>query len=415
MKKLYDLFINSKGISTDTRSLEKGQFFFALSGENFNADAFVNEALSKGASHVVCTDPNFNNNPQVTVVENALTTLQELAGYHRQNFSFPIIALTGSNGKTTTKELILNVLSQKLKVKATIGNFNNHIGVPLTLLSFPTDLDAGIVEMGANHQKEIAELCKIAKPDIGMITNYGKAHMEGFEGIEGIKKGKSEMYDFLRENSGKAIVATWDQEQEMRSQGIDRYFTTSKANLNKIDPFINLDYEDINVSTHLTGAYNYHNILFAITIGEYFGLSSEQIKDGIEGYIPSNNRSQIINKTDLKIILDAYNANPSSMSVALENLAKQDVDHKIAILGDMFELGEYSQEEHQKIADLSETLSIDRTILIGQQFYKTIGNQERFENFEDYSKRYRNHKLKGLILIKGSRGMKLERCLELFD
>lgn len=415
MEKLYDIFINSEGINTDTRSLKKGQLFFALSGENFNADAFVSEAIKKGATHVVCTNPSFESNSNVTVVKNALQTLQELASHHRQKFDFPIIALTGSNGKTTTKELILSVLSQKLQVKATAGNFNNHIGVPLTLLSFPKDLDAGIVEMGANHQKEIAELCEIVKPDIGLITNYGKAHMEGFGGIEGIKKGKSEMYDFLREHSGEAIVATWDEEQEQRSKGIDRTYTTSKASLINSDPFIKMQYDGINLNTQLTGTYNYQNILFAITLGEKFGLSREQIKSGIENYIPSNNRSQIIDKTDLKIILDAYNANPSSMAVALENLSRQDKSPKTAILGDMFELGEYSEEEHQRISDLTTKLDLDQIILIGSHFFKTIGKQEKFEDFESFKRKYEKSNFKGTLLIKGSRGMKLERCLELFD
>ena len=415
MEKLYDLFINSEGINTDTRSLEKGQLFFALSGDNFNADSFVNEALQKGAAHVVCTDPVFESNPNVTVVENALKTLQELAGHHRQKFKFPIIALTGSNGKTTTKELIFTILSQKLKVRATKGNFNNHIGVPLTLLSFPINLDAGIVEMGANHQREIAELCQIAKPDVGLITNYGKAHMEGFGGIDGIKKGKSEMYDFLRQSSGEAIVATWDEEQEKRSKGIDRIYTTSKASLIKSDPFIEMQYDELTVSTQLTGAYNYQNILFAITLGEKFGLSREQIKSGIESYIPSNNRSQIINQPNLKIILDAYNANPSSMAVALENLSRQDKSPNTAILGDMFELGEYSEEEHQRIADLTTTLKLDHIILIGSHFFKTIGKQEKFEDFGSFKRKYEKSNFKGTLLIKGSRGMKLERCLELFD
>ncbi len=415
MEKIYNLFVNSEGINTDTRSLKKGQLFFALSGENFDANVFVDEALQKGAAHVICTDPDFENKPDVTVVENALEALQDLASHHRQKVKFPIIALTGSNGKTTTKELILSILSQKLKVRATNGNFNNHIGVPLTLLSFPENLDAGIVEMGANHQREIAKLCEIARPDIGLITNYGKAHMEGFGGIEGIKKGKSELYDYLRQSSGEAIVATWDEEQEIRSKGLDRIFTTSKASLLKSDPFIEMEYDGISISTHLTGSYNYQNILFAITLGEKFDLSKEQIKSGIESYIPSNNRSQIINKPDLKIILDAYNANPSSMVVALENLSRQDENPKIAILGDMFELGEYSKDEHQKIATFTKELGIDHIILIGEHFYQTSGNQEKFEDFESFKRKYEKLHFKGTLLIKGSRGMKLERCLELFD
>ncbi|MGB5980814.1 MAG: UDP-N-acetylmuramoyl-tripeptide--D-alanyl-D-alanine ligase [Nonlabens sp.] len=415
MQELYTIFKNSKGVSTDTRSLEEEQMFFALSGENFNANNFVETALTKGAFHVVCNDKAYESLSKVTVVEDPLKTLQELATYYRKQFKFPILALTGSNGKTTTKELILSVLSQKLEVKGTAGNYNNHIGVPLTLLSFNEDLDIGIVEMGANHQKEIEFLCSIARPDYGMITNYGKAHLEGFGGIEGIKKGKSEMYDYLRENNKRAFIARWDQEQISRSKGINCIKTTDKCVLRSSDPYVKLTYQNQSIEMNVTGDYNYNNALFAITIGEHFSVPSQKIIQGLESYVPSNNRSQIIKHKDYSIILDAYNANPSSMKVALENLARQKEGSRSAVLGDMFELGAYSEKEHQKIADLASELKLNEVYFIGSHFFNVKTSYERFETFEDFENYFKSLKKKGLYLIKGSRGMKLERSLELFD
>jgi len=416
MQELYSIFKHSRGISTDTRSIEEKQMFFALSGENFDANKYVEIALEKGASHVVCNNSDYENQNGVTVVEDPLKTLQELATYHRKQFKFPILALTGSNGKTTTKELILSVLSQKLKVKGTAGNYNNHIGVPLTLLGFDEDLDIGIVEMGANHQKEIEFLCSIAQPDYGMITNYGKAHLEGFGGIEGIKNGKSEMYEYLRENHKTAFIARWDQDQIKRSEGLNSIKTTDKCILKSSDPFVKLIYQGQLIQMNVTGGYNYNNALFAITIGEHFNIPNQKIIQGLESYVPSNNRSQIIQNKEYNIILDAYNANPSSMQVALENLARQkQYSAKSAVLGDMFELGIYSVKEHQKVADLASELKLDAVYFIGSHFFKVKTNYDQFETFEDFESHFKTLKKKGLYLIKGSRGMKLERSLELFD
>ncbi|WP_342747887.1 UDP-N-acetylmuramoyl-tripeptide--D-alanyl-D-alanine ligase [Nonlabens arenilitoris] len=327
----------------------------------------------------------------------------------------PIISLTGSNGKTTTKELTLSVLSQQFNVKGTAGNLNNHIGVPLTLLSFDSSTEIGIVEMGANHLKEIKLLSSIALPDYGLITNYGKAHLEGFGSEENIIKGKSELFDHLRIHNKTAIVGHWDKEQLKRSYGIERFLTSSDSKLIKAEPYISLEFEDLQCDTQLVGEYNYHNILLAAAVGQVFNMSTAKIIKGISQYSPTNNRSQVIQTGHLKIILDAYNANPSSMVVALKNLSKQSENQKIAILGDMFELGKYTTKEHQNIAELTQQLQIDQTYLIGQAFSKVKCEQAQlFENLESFIKQFKMDKTQeSVMLIKGSRGMALERILEI--
>jgi UDP-N-acetylmuramoyl-tripeptide--D-alanyl-D-alanine ligase len=413
-EELHHIFLQSTGVNTDTRNIEKGQLFFALSGEIFDGNIYVENALNKGAIHAVTSDSKWSRDIRVTVVDSVLECLQQLATFHRHHINIPIIGLTGSNGKTTTKELILSVLSTQFKVKGTRGNLNNHIGVPLTLLSFDSSLHVGVVEMGANHPKEIAALCKIAQPNFGLITNYGKAHLEGFKGMEGVKTSKSELYSFLRESNNTAIIGRWDPEQIVRSVGINQVFTPESTSLYSEIPCIHFIVDGMLIKTRLTGVYNYHNALFAYAVGTLMDMNPENIVLGIKNYTPTNNRSQIIEIGKTKIILDAYNANPSSMKVALENLAIQDCIHKIAILGDMFELGEFAIEEHQNITTLAENLKINDILLIGENFNRsTTIHAIQYKDRNTFTDSYKiDTDKEQVILIKGSRGMGLENVLK---
>ena len=382
LENLHQAFLKSKGINTDTRTLNKGQFFVALSGDNFDGNSYVPQALSIGAAHIICSDSSYEGNSNVTVVKDTLIALQELALYHRRTLDIPIVALTGSNGKTTTKELIISVLSTKYNVVGTKGNLNNHIGVPLTLLSFNHQTEIGIVEMGANHLKEIEALCLIAQPNYGLITNFGKAHLEGFGSLEGVKKGKSELYEFLKKNNGRVIARKEDPEQVERTESMNRRLTPTFQIISQ-QP-LELKWEDQNFRTDLTGNYNVANMELAAAVGLEMEVSKEDIIKGLCSYQSSNNRSQIIRKENLTIIKDAYNANPTSMKAALENLALQD-GYKVAVLGDMFELGNYAAEEHQAIADHASRLKIDQIILIGKNFYGINPSQQTtFQNFTDF-------------------------------
>jgi UDP-N-acetylmuramoyl-tripeptide--D-alanyl-D-alanine ligase len=408
---LYNIFLDSKGISTDTRTLQPGELFLALSGENFDGNQFVHQALEQGASHAVCTNAGDANSAKCVVVDDVLQSLQQLATYHRMQLGLPIIALTGSNGKTTTKELILSVLSTQYEVKGTQGNLNNHIGVPLTLLSFTQETEIGVVEMGANHLLEIKSLCKIAMPDYGMITNYGKAHLEGFGSEQGIIRGKSEIYDHLKEHNKTAVVVSTDSQQMERSQDLRRVLTPA-ADLIASNP-VSIRLDNRTIKTGMTGAYNFNNALLAIAVGRIFDIDMDLISRGLSSYVPSNNRSQIIKQGKATIILDAYNANPTSMAAALENLATYP-GTKTAIMGDMFELGNYSSVEHKAILKLAQDLKIDRIITVGNEFLniKTSGI-EQFENVEKMRSQYSLDPSKNqTILIKGSRGMALERLLK---
>lgn len=411
-EQLYKIFKSSNGVSTDTRTLQSGQLFIALSGENFDGNAYVEIALAKGASHVICTDPKMESLDNTTVVTDSLTTIQQLATYHRNQLGLPVIALTGSNGKTTTKELIISVLSQRYQVKGTRGNLNNHIGVPLTLLSFDEKTEIGVVEMGANHIGEIRVLSEIARPDYGLITNFGKAHLEGFGSLEGVKKGKSELYDFLRSNNKKAIVLSTDEEQLARTKDIDRRLTP-EITLKASQP-IEFEMDQQLIKTQLTGHYNFNNMVLAVAVGLEFDVELKDIGKGLSNYKAENNRSQLISKGKSTIILDAYNANPTSMRAALENLSQR-AGEKVAILGDMFEMGSYAAQEHQEIADLAEKLMIDHVALIGENFYHV--NTDTADKFKDFESFKDNHgissDLEAHILIKGSRGMALERVLEI--
>jgi len=420
LKTLHKLFLECNAVSTDTRKTEKGDIFFALKGDNFNGNSYAQQAINKGAKYAVIDEKKFQSDNTI-LVENVLETLQNLATYHRNYLKTPIIALTGSNGKTTTKELINAVLSKKYKTTATVGNLNNHIGVPLTLLSMTNDTEIGIVEMGANHQKEIEFLCNIVFPDYGLITNYGKAHLEGFGGVEGVIRGKSEMFRHLIENDKTIFVNINDPIQVEKTVKAKKI---TFGNLNKgisikfidANPFVKLNYKSLELQSQLIGDYNFTNIAIAIAVGNYFKVDDNSIKNAIESYVPSNNRSQIIQKGSNKIILDAYNANPTSMQAALLNFDKQSGD-KLAVLGDMFELGEEAKQEHQNIIDSALSLNINHVVFIGENFYDSEINSEKgmkFKTFEDFKNKFRISQIKNTIfLIKGSRGMALERILEL--
>lgn len=424
IKKIHDLFLQCSSVSIDTRKIENNSMFFAIKGERFDANTFAEEALKKGASYVIIDNEEYFIDERTILVEDSLKALQELSKFHRKDLKLPIVALTGSNGKTTTKELINVVLSKRYITKATVGNLNNHIGVPLTLLSFNSKTEIGIVEMGANHQKEIEFLCDIAQPDFGYITNFGKAHLEGFGGTEGVIKGKSEMYQFLSENNKYVFVNLDDAIQnEKTEKNLRITFSQKDKNasvfINGItaNPFVEIDYNGIKVKSNLIGLYNANNINAAIAIGKYFKVSDEEIKEAIESYVPENNRSQMLVKSSNEIILDAYNANPSSMEVAIKNFLQLDKENKVAILGDMFELGEESFQEHKHIVSLLQNESSVTTYFIGSYFYANKIESNFiffFENFDAFAEKLQQEKLENkMILIKGSRGMALERTLEL--
>ncbi|MAQ74929.1 MAG: UDP-N-acetylmuramoyl-tripeptide--D-alanyl-D-alanine ligase [Aquimarina sp.] len=422
--KLHSLFLDSTGISTDTRKIKQDNIFFALKGENFNGNTYANQALESGASYAVVDEKEYATNERSILVPDCLKALQKLANYHRNYLKLPILALTGSNGKTTTKELINVVLSKKFKTVATKGNLNNHIGVPLTLLEMNTETEFGIVEMGANHQKEIEFLCNIAQPNYGYITNIGKAHLEGFGGIEGVLKGKTEMYQHLKENQQMIFLNREDIKLTNASKGIKSYSFSQREDADiqikfiDANPMVQLKFEETKIHSNLIGAYNFTNVAAAIAIGKYFNISSDSIKDAIESYIPENNRSQILKKKDNIIIMDAYNANPSSMQAAIENFEKLSANTKTVFLGDMFELGPEAKEEHQAIVSLLETTSIDLILIIGENFYRTITKSQRIKKYrtsEDLHQDWNPNLIGKANLIKGSRGMKLERILDLID
>lgn len=424
ISQLHQHFLKSNGVSTDTRKIHKGSIFFALKGDNFNANTFATEALEKGAALVVVDEKEYVSDNRIILVDDVLSVFQELASFHRDYLALPIIALTGSNGKTTTKELINCVLSQKFKTGATVGNLNNHIGVPLTLLSFTAQTQIGIVEMGANHQKEIAQLCQIAKPDFGYITNFGKAHLEGFGGVEGVIKGKGELYDYLKQNDKLAFVNGDDTLQFDKTKDMHRCIFGSDQSSEVViadisaNPFVQLTWNAHELSSNLIGLYNSNNISAAVTIGYFFDVDPHDITMAIASYLPQNNRSQIVQRSGSKIILDAYNANPSSMKVAIENFLGVDEGlPKILVLGDMFELGESSSEEHESIVQKLKDIADIRVFYVGKWFYqhKDLDSKNVFYEAFDKLKDGITPDLfqSKLILIKGSRGMALERLLDI--
>jgi len=422
IEKLHQIFLQSPIVCTDTRKIEENCLFFALKGDNFNGNEYAAEALVKGATYAVVDEKRFETSERTILVDDVLQTLQKLATFHRIHSNAKIIGLTGSNGKTTTKELINAVISKKYKTIATIGNLNNHIGVPLTLLAIKRDTEMAIVEMGANHLKEIELLCSIAQPDFGYITNFGKAHLEGFGSVEGVIKGKSELYDYLIDHN-KSIFLNADDPVQFEKLGhyVKKYgFTKDKKDYYKIEfldanPYVSIKVEDIQVDSTLIGSYNFTNCCAAVLMGKYFNVDLKDIKCAIESYKPQNNRSQIIEKNGNQIILDAYNANPSSMKVALENFNNLTGGPKIAFLGDMFELGKTATTEHQKIADLANDLDLEKVFLVGENFYRTNTPQRKFKDYKALALFLSKENLpaNSNMLIKGSRGMALERLLEL--
>lgn len=416
IKTLHQLFLKSKSISIDTRSIQEGSVFFALKGDKFDANSFVTLTLLQEVIVVMDNKKFWIDHPNCILVENALTTLQELAAFHRKFLNIPIIGLTGSNGKTTTKELINAVLSKKFKTVSTQGNFNNHIGVPLTLLSMDESTEIGIVEMGANHFGEIALLSNLAAPNFGYITNFGKAHLEGFGSEEGVIKAKSELYEFLKNHDGIAFVNPSEIIQLRQTENLKRIFIKNSKVFDNQTEYLSVVYDDDVINSNLVGIYNLNNIAAAISIGAYFGVEMSEIKNAIEDYKPDNKRSQLIDKEYCKIILDAYNANPTSMQAALENFSRHDIFSKIVILGDMFEVGNYSEEEHQKIVEIVENSHFKKAILIGENFYKTqVIRSVKYKSFDDFKKIFqKNDFVDNIILIKGSRGMALEKVMELF-
>ncbi|HEX9980888.1 MAG TPA: UDP-N-acetylmuramoyl-tripeptide--D-alanyl-D-alanine ligase [Flavobacterium sp.] len=425
IKDIHEVFLKSAGVSIDTRKIHRDSLFVAIKGERFDANTFAKEALEKGAAAVIIDNQEYYIDQRTILVSDSLKALQELAQYHRDFLNVPIIALTGSNGKTTTKELINIVLSRKFRTKATVGNLNNHIGVPLTILSFDKTTEIGIVEMGANHQKEIEFLCRIARPDYGYITNFGKAHLEGFGGVEGVIKGKSEMYDYLQAHDKTAFINLDDPIQKQKGENLTSYtfaVNNAEADVNiesaSANPFVEIGCNGTTIKSNLIGAYNSNNINAAVAIGKYFGVSDQQIKNAIEAYEPDNNRSQILTKGSNEIILDAYNANPSSMAAALENFFNLEKPNKVAVLGDMFELGDDSLSEHRNILLMASPQKNIAFYWVGKDFTvnrMSLPNMHFFASFDDFSEHWKqNLPEKSTILIKGSRGMALERTLDFF-
>lgn len=420
---LYNVFIEHPVICTDTRNIKKGSLFFALKGANFNANEFAQQAIDKGCSYAIISDENYYSNSCI-LVPDVLTTLQQLATYHRRQFTIPVIGITGTNGKTTTKELTAAVLSKKYNTLFTQGNLNNHIGVPLTLLNLTRQHGMAVIEMGANHVGEIAALSTIAEPNFGIITNIGKAHLEGFGGYEGVIKAKSELYAFIKSKDGRLFVNADDDLLMKLSTGIDRltYGTSSISNITGIsdaqrflaEGIIKIENEQAEVSSNLAGSYNFYNILAAAAIGFNFGVTLPQIKTAIEEYVPSNNRSQVIKKGNNTIWMDAYNANPSSMKIAIENFASLSAPGKVLILGDMFELGSDSHKEHQAIADLINKYSDwEGVYLVGKEFSGVKSSAMKFGTTEEFINWLSQHSPKNAtILIKGSRGMHMESIVE---
>ncbi len=424
IKQLHQLFLEYSSVCTDTRTIKKNDLFFALKGEHFNGNVFAKTALAKGAKYAVVDEEEYAINTNYILVDDVLNTLQQLAKYHRAFLNLKIIAITGSNGKTTTKELVNHVLQKKYSIVATRGNLNNHIGVPLTLLSMDDTTEIGIVEMGANHLNEIEFLCNIANPDYGYITNFGKAHLEGFKNIEGVVKGKSELYNYLKKNNKLIFINTNDDIQLKQLNGYSNHYSFGNSNKAQLyikyietNPFVQIQYKDQIIISKLIGNYNFSNTSAAIAFGNYFKVDDLNIKAAIEDYCPQNNRSQIIEKSSNKIILDAYNANPTSMKAALLNFEKQKDTQKIAILGDMFELGDETKKEHQYIIDLTSTMLLDKVVVIGEHFFKTKIVSPKviaFKSFEDFKEDFDASQIKNaILLIKGSRDMALERVLDL--
>ena len=422
---LYTYFKECGRVTTDTRNCPEGSMFIALKGETFNGNAFAKQALEKGCRYAVVDEAQYADDPNIFLVDDCLRTLQMLAREHRRRMGTPIVGITGTNGKTTTKELIATVLQKRYNVLYTQGNLNNHIGVPLTLLGLTEEHEMAVVEMGANHPGEIRTLVNIAEPDCGLITNVGKAHLEGFGSFEGVVKTKSELYDYLRSKENAFIFLDKDNRVLCEASaglksvgyGLENGDLYIKGKLHACAPFLAFEWEHegktYDVNTHLIGAYNVKNALAAITIGCHFEVPAEAICEALNGYIPSNNRSQLTETKDNHLIVDAYNANPTSMMAALENFRLMEVAHKVAILGDMKELGEGSVDEHRKIVSFLEECGFEKVILVGGEFGKANAGFEHYSDVEAVKVLFAKEKPVGkYILIKGSNSMKLAQLKE---
>ena len=419
---IYKIYKQFPSIQTDSRKLKKDDIFFALKGPNFNGNNFAKQALESGAAYVVADEPLSLQSEKIIQVANVLETLQHLAKYHREQFRIPFIAITGSNGKTTTKELLHEVLSTTFKTYTTNGNLNNHIGIPLTILKIKPDAEIAVIEMGANHLHEISGYCGYAKPTHGLITNIGKAHLEGFGGEENVKKGKGELFQYLQDHEGTVFVNVDDPAvfDLSKSKNNSIFYGSKSENvkgtIEKNDPFVGVKIEDeipFAIQTNLVGAYNLPNVLAAVCVGKYFKIESEKIKSAIENYQPSNSRSQLIRTDTNTIILDAYNANPGSMKASIENFAKMKGDKKILLLGSMMELGTESEKEHADIVSLIDQNKWDAVVLVGKNFKEIKNNYKNFENSlqaRDWLKKENVENAQ--ILIKGSRSMQMEKVLE---
>ena len=420
MSALYNIFRDAAGVSTDSRTLQSGQLFFALSGPNFNGNQFAKQALNKGAIAVVVDEDVSISDDRVIRVENTLKSLQALATEHRKKLGTTIIALTGSNGKTTTKELIHSVLSTTYTTVATQGNLNNHIGVPLTLLSLQKDTEIGVVEMGANHPGEIALLANITQPNAGLVTNFGKAHLEGFGSLDGVVKAKSELFDYLKTTNGLIIANADDPKIMAQLKGQDpiTYGTETTARVSATllteNDAIRIEVDQQEIQTQLSGAYNGYNALAAYAIGRHFGVSPQNAKRALESYIPDNNRSQLIRKKDLHITLDAYNANPTSMQAALASFSKKG-GKKIAVLGQMNELGKHTEIEHKRLVDWIKSSSIDDCYWVGSAFAPFISSDKYFSTVDQAIDYFSKTPLRqASILVKGSRSFTLEKLVDVF-
>lgn len=423
IEQLYEIYLQHPVITTDTRNCPAGSLFFALKGERFNGNEFAGKALEAGSAYAIIDEPQYAADGRYLVVEDVLSTLQQLARHHRSQLNIPVIGITGTNGKTTTKELTRCVLNTRYRTLATEGNLNNHIGVPLTLLKITPEHEIAIIEMGANHPGEIAFLCTISQPDFGLITNVGKAHLEGFGSLEGVIKTKTELYDSLRQKGGKAFVHAENEHLLPLATGLETilYGNTADAFLSgellRCAPFLTFSFltpaGNETVQTQLIGSYNLPNCLAAAAIGRYFGVSDAGIRSALEQYEPANKRSQWIRTATNSIILDAYNANPTSMHAALENFRDMEADNKTLILGDMRELGDESRKEHQRIIDFLQATRFDSVILVGKEFNALSHPYLGFASTDELKQWIDSNPIKNRsILIKGSRGIALESVVE---
>jgi UDP-N-acetylmuramoyl-tripeptide--D-alanyl-D-alanine ligase len=419
IEQFYPLFLQSEKVTIDSRKIGKNDIFFAFSGENFNAATLAEQAIESGALAVIVEQKEFENKEKnIFFAHSTLEFLQQLAIYHRKQLQIPVIGLTGSNGKTTTKEIIHAVLSEKFNVQYTIGNLNNHIGVPLTILSIKPEHEMAVIEMGANHQKEIALLSSISQPDFGYITNFGKAHLEGFGGYEGVIKGKSELYDYLKDHKKTIIVNENDPVQVEKTENYSPKITFGKENsdyqfeLFSEENFVGIKYDNRKAVSKLTGEYNFTNLCAAVSLGLHFGIDFEKIKNAIEEYTPTNMRSQVVKKDGRTLVLDTYNANPSSMGASLQNFITFE-GSKTIIIGDMLELGDESEKEHQNILNLAQELGFDQIITVGKNFKKVNSSETAFESTSELTEYLKLNKiLSENILLKGSRGIALEKSID---